>query len=92
MLRKLIIKGNELLNVFHFYAFFNEILSILGLQQIHKRNRGSDATFCLSEIEIPSIYNGPPSAPRSVLGDLIRALDTVCPVKCKNYKIIHYGS
>ncbi|CAL8143261.1 unnamed protein product [Orchesella dallaii] len=46
-------------------------------KRIHKRNRGSEATFCLSEIEIPSIYTGPPSAPRSVLGDLIRALETL---------------
>lgn len=46
-------------------------------QIIHKRNRGNDVAFCLSEIEIPTLYNLPPSTPRSVVGDLRRALEAV---------------
>ncbi|CAG7727085.1 unnamed protein product [Allacma fusca] len=46
-------------------------------KRIHKCNRGSRATFCFSEIEIPAIHPGPFSSPSNVLGDLSRAIERI---------------
>lgn len=80
----------DLLDIWILYQIYINYAFNLLLQRIHKSNRGSEATFCLSEIEIPSVYNGPPSAPRSVLGDLIRAVESVC-CRILMWPKLHYG-
>ena len=54
--------------------FYTNVFHIF--QRMHRCN-GSEATFTISEVEIPSIFLGSIISPRNVIGDLKNACESV---------------